>query len=91
MKKTSWVDATSYSYTNKERIPKTWKLVLQTFEIIVTRHLSVAPDQWVMHCREFGVATQPLQAKELEDAKREAVEFFRIRLASALDEIRMVQ
>lgn len=67
--KGTWVDSTSYSRDDKERVPNTWTLTLPEtkLRITVTKGHVYSPGKWVMHCFELGIDTKPLQGVPPDD------------------------
>lgn len=80
-----WKDNTSYARGDKERVPRVWHLEKGGLAISVHRYVG-CHDQWFVTCEPF-FNVRPLQAKEVEAAKNEALALVRVRvkeLASAL-------
>jgi hypothetical protein len=44
-----WKDISSYSQSDKERIPKTFKCTISKYSLLVTRHRDY-PGQWLLRC-----------------------------------------
>lgn len=75
MKKPQWIDATSYSRneTSKNTVPRSWALgVGHLSRIRVHRHRD-DPSAWFLTCYALSIEQACLKAKELEDAKVEAL------------------
>lgn len=57
--------------------PRTWEMLLGrrsgSIRIVVTRHIHYSPDDWVLACEPW-FTSYVLKSKEIEDAKREAIE-----------------
>jgi len=68
---TNWTDITSYSRGERKE-PRTWELQLPWIIIIVTRHKDY-PGKWLMNCRQLCLDMHELTAKEIGDAREEAV------------------
>lgn len=87
-----WKDETSYSRTNKERTPSTWKITLEEigYDIIVTRHIYYK-DTWLLSCRKIDIDMCNLKTNDIEEAKQKALQIVEERLnelvEKALNEI----
>jgi hypothetical protein len=81
-----WKDITSYSQSDKERIPTAWIASTQHLKVVVTcGHRDYKPD-WVMHCHALGIDTKHLKGcKSLDDAKRMAIEEVRLKIKNLSD------
>jgi hypothetical protein len=86
-----WKDATSYSQSDKERVPQTWELRLNTLRVIITRHIWFKPDEWVLSCPELGVDQHMLRSKDLEKAKDEALHFIHAKVKRFINDIKEAQ
>lgn len=81
-----WKDVTSHSQGDKERVPKTFEIRLGFIRVVVTRHIYFSPDVWTYRCDGLGDQTNfELQNRDLEGAKKEALERIKPRLEKALD------
>lgn len=69
----SWKDVTSYSRDSIERTPTCHAIEHDQLRISVTCGHIYHRGEWVMHCRQLGIDTKLLKAKNLSDAKAEAV------------------
>jgi hypothetical protein len=78
-----WKDTTGYSQ-GKERIPTTWTLKLDYFQITVTCGHIYHKGLWIVRCEPFfrelelGVSTK-------EEAQAKAIELVQTRLKRSLD------
>lgn len=52
--KLKWVDETSYSRGDVERIPQTWAASCGSMRVVVTRHLHYEPTDWRI---DFGATS----------------------------------
>ncbi len=73
--KLNWKDETSYSKGRFGRVARTWVLTLPWIGIVVTRHRDFDPEQWLLNCVQLGITDHELASKDVEVAKREALEF----------------
>jgi hypothetical protein len=48
-----WVDISSYSQSDKERIPRSFSLKAGGLKITVTRHMDFEVSEWVASCEPF--------------------------------------
>lgn len=70
----NWEDTTSYTQSDKERIPRIWQLRIGKMRLVVHRHLHHDPDQWLMTVHgDINIDNRPLLQKDLDKAKREAL------------------
>lgn len=67
-----WVDGTSYSYHDKERIPVTFNLNVGELVITVTRMYNIETT-WFLHCFKLKIDSHDLRVNDLEIAKHEAL------------------
>tara|TARA_Y100000310_G_C20181252_1_gene578235 strand:- start:48 stop:305 length:258 start_codon:yes stop_codon:yes gene_type:complete len=84
---TEWRDATSYSQSDKERIPKTFEYRTQQIRIIISCGHIDCPGEWVMHCRELDMKCKGTGAESKEEAQNRALEIVRERLEGMLEGI----
>jgi len=85
-----WTDTTSYARGERGTVPaRTWysreiKGIRRPIE--VTRHHGI-PDVWHLTCHGLGPDGFPLQAKDIEAAKSEAVNLIKSRLCAAIEDL----
>ena len=84
----AWTDITSYSRTDKARIPRTWELRAGGLRLVVTRHRDFLADSWVMQTYPSIINYAPLGSHEVEAAKQEAIERTMSALEQMLDGLR---
>jgi hypothetical protein len=73
-----WKDATGYGRDDRERTPRTWELAVGRSRLVVTRHRDYGPDVWLMRCDGgLFIGCRELKAKDVADAKVEALAFAR--------------
>ena len=84
-KKPRWKDITSFSETDKERMPRTWELSFGGFRLIVTRHRAFAPDMWVMTCAPWWTMPIEIGAMDVDLARRIAIDRVRFELQKAIE------
>lgn len=58
-----------------------WTLQLPWIVMLVHRHIHYEPDQWLLSCAQVATDNHELKAKNLGEAKAEAVAFVRERLS----------
>jgi len=86
-----WKDVSSYSQSDKERVPKSFEIMAggsRGIRIVVSRHIHYEPDQWLLQCHDLSIDNNLLQNKDLEKAQEEAIQKVRAyvkSLAAALD------
>lgn len=76
---TTWKDTSSWCKSEVDRTPKTWTFESHGKRVVVTRHVGYGPDAWVMSCYDLGMNLVPLEAKDIEKAKVEALGIVRAR------------
>jgi hypothetical protein len=81
-----WKDTSSYSRSDTDRTPRTWRMTLKRLSFVVTRHRDYAPDEWVFRCHELGLEAK-LKSKGQEEAKQEALRIMRRVIKETLDEL----
>jgi len=74
-----WKDASKYDQRDKERIPNTWKVIINGFEVIVTRNIDY-PDVWFLRCRTLDIDLRALRSNDIVYAKHEAILIFKMEL-----------
>ncbi len=77
-----WNDISSYSRGQKDRTVESVETNAGWLRICVTRHINY-PGSWCLRCAAVQRDLVPLNAKDLEDAKAEALEIVRRQLAEA--------
>lgn len=85
--KIQWKDATSYSQSDKERIPQTWKTDINGYELIVTRIIHHS-DVWFFRCRTLGIESRELRSKDIVYAKHEAILILKIELLDRVEKMK---
>lgn len=81
-KPATWTDVTAYSQGERDKVPRTWELRVAGVRIVVTRHIYVRADQWVVTCEPWFNA-MPIEETDIEVAKRIAEDLVRSRLVEA--------
>jgi hypothetical protein len=66
-----WKDTTSYSYTDKERIPRIWEATIGSIRLSVHRYVGL--DGWYLSTNPDICTTRGLHSKTHEEAKQEAI------------------
>jgi len=90
MNKPEWKDVTSYDRRDTVRDPKTFTVQVGDLRICVTcDHIYHKPN-WVMHCAALNIDTKRLKATNLEEAKVEAIDIVKFRLATLSSNIKEV-
>lgn len=69
-----WKDVSGYGQYDTERIPNIWELKLKLISIRVHRNI-YNPGAWHLSCYALALNTMILDNKDLESAKKEAVEY----------------
>lgn len=75
MKKPIWKDNTSYSRGEdySTRVPRSWVIESGNLSLTIHRHIHYSQDVWLASCYEVGVRGHQLRAKEIGEAREEAV------------------
>lgn len=69
-----WKDISSYSQSDKKRVPRTFEIRAADVRVCVTRWIHGDPARWYLLCPEAGyVSHTGLNNQDLEDAKHEAL------------------
>jgi hypothetical protein len=72
--KHKWRDTTTYSYKDKERIPRSFSIDGDHhLSIDVTRWINGEPEKWYLSCSKLGIKWQEMSNKEIDGAKHEAL------------------
>jgi len=85
-----WEDVSSFSRSEEDRTPKSWKLtVAGCFTIVVTRHTQYEAHDWIMRCEPWFFC-HLLSGTKIEDAKKEAVQKVFEKLELAAEQLKNV-
>lgn len=68
-----WKDVSSYSRSEKERVPNAWSLTKAGLRVSVHRHIHYKNGEWLLTCEPF-YNLHVLASREQDEAKREALE-----------------
>lgn len=69
-----WKDISSYSQSDKKRVPHTFEIRASGLIVTVTRWIHGDPARWYLLCYEAGFRSHTgLNNQDLEDAKKEAL------------------
>lgn len=78
----AWVDSTSYSRDDRERVPQTWTIKFaDDFHVTITRHVHYPADAWLLYCPALGISHTETPYTDLEQSKAWALRGVRDRLA----------
>lgn len=81
-----WKDTSSYSQSDKVRVPSSYTLVSKELRLSVVQHID-NPTVWSLICSTLiGIGRMPL-ATDLERAKTMALEYAREKLTAMLKEL----
>ncbi len=83
---TKWIDSSSYSRNDKERIPNIWKIKFGAVSITVAYGHVTYAKQWIIRCDPFFDNKQLGNISEAE-AKTLAIKMVKDQLSIALQEI----
>jgi hypothetical protein len=83
-KNNKWEDVSSYSQRDTKREVQSVQLTLPHGVRLVVTHLYYAPEDWFMHFYD-EIKEHPLASRDLEGAKKEAVEKIKVYLQNILD------
>ena len=90
MSKIEWKDVTTWSRSDIDRsIPKTWELRFGCFRLSVSRHIHYPPTSWVASCQGMFQDIE-MGAKDINEAKYEALRLVAIKLRGAVEDLRQV-
>lgn len=76
-----WKDTSSYSQSDKERVPHEFTYQTKNLRIIVHRKLHL-DGLWFLSCYELGLQDRELEAVEAVKAKKEGLDYVRNHVAS---------
>ena len=82
----NWIDGSSYSSSDKKRIPNVWKINFDLMSITIIYHHVLYPDQWVVSSEPF-FRHEELGNISQAEAKTKAIEMVKDQLSIALQEI----
>ena len=85
--KHTWKDTSSYSKSDKERIPKCFEVEFGHFKLVVHRHIHYPQDVWLASCHPELFRHRELKSKDLAEAQCQAVAMLQVELENALREI----
>jgi hypothetical protein len=68
-----WKDTTSYSQSEKERLPGTFTIKDENLTITITNGHIYHKGEWIMHCHKLGITEHVLGVKTELSAKVEAL------------------
>lgn len=68
----TWTDSTSFSQSDKARIPTAFSTRVGTYGITVTSGHLYHRGEWVFHCFGLGFDTKPLKAATASEAAEQA-------------------
>ena len=69
----TWKDVSSYSQSDKERVPNCFRASAGGIVVTVHRHIHYAKDDWLMTCDPW-FSQALLESKSADDAKAEAIQ-----------------
>jgi hypothetical protein len=78
----TWKDVSSFSQSDKERIPNCFRATGGGVVVTIHRHIHYAKDDWLMTCEPW-FHPRVLDSKDTEDAKAEAAQKVTAALAAA--------
>lgn len=82
-----WKDISSFSQSDKDRTPRTWRAKFGLFDLILTRHIHYDADAWVASCEPGVFGDTVMDSKEVYDAAAQAVAALQFKLKAAIGEI----
>jgi hypothetical protein len=82
--KMKWKNTSSFSQSDKLRIPTTFVAEIGRLKITVTRHIHHAPTDWILICEPF-FTQKVISDGTADEAKESAVIAVREKLIQALD------
>lgn len=84
-----WKDTTSYSQSDKERIPRSWTIKSKNITVTVHRHRHYDKDVWLLSCYPIYDCDK-LKNKDLKLAQNEALELVKDYIEKQLSEINLM-
>jgi len=82
-----WKDVSSFSQSNKDRVPWCFEAQFGRFRLVVHRHKDYPPDQWLATCYPGVFEHRELPSKDITEAKRQAATLLQVELQNALSQI----
>ena len=82
-----WKDVSSYSRGDEQKIPNDWQLITRSLRINVHRHKDYDSDMWLLSCYDVAKIQMPLRCKNINYAKKEAIELVQHILKTMLKEL----
>ena len=86
-KKAEWKDISSFSHSDKERVPSRFEFRTKSVRVVLHRHIYGGKDDWFVTCVEVDMERQLLASKGTEEAKSEALAMVKARLQAMLTEL----
>lgn len=90
-----WKDVTSWSKDDTaedRKTPKTWAIESDGLRVVVTRHRDYDASTWVLCCHQFRqLDERPLNAKDVNQAKWEALVAVRAAVEKMLATVKKMQ
>jgi len=90
MEQQNWIDSTTYTRNDKNRVQSAWTLKNKHIKITVMNKHRYYPGKWVLHCFSIGIKEHILGCAEkytVEQAKQIGLKIVKNRLQSMLDSI----
>lgn len=84
-----WEDVTTYTKSDKDRVPKSWEIRINDLRIVVTRHFYHDPTDWVLICEPF-CERKVISRGSIDEAKRLAIQFISQKLENTLNKLKEV-
>ena len=86
-----WKDTSSYCQSDVERVPHAFEIAIGCFRLVVHRHIHYPPDQWLASCRPDIFERKELPAKDIETAKKQAIQLLLTQLDKAMRDLAEIQ
>lgn len=86
----TWVDTTTYSRNDENRVPSCWTYYTGKLRISVLTGHRYHPDKWVLHCPQINADTVVLTAPidtPVADVQAAALRIVRKRLTAMIESI----
>jgi hypothetical protein len=83
----NWKDITSYTKTEKERLPRSFQSEGLSATLTVHRHRDYDGEQWLLSVYSLGINNQKLKSKDTIKAQKEAIDFLKNKLQGILAEL----
>jgi len=82
----NWENISTYSKGDKERTPKSWRLKVGDFYILIHRHIHYPKDMWLLSSEPFFDKYE-MPNKDIDECKMLAVDLVKTKLLQSLSHL----